>query len=91
MKNNLQSFSAQNNKIFKPLLFIHFACIIWHLHYKAQPGTVDNSFGNIGKVITENGVPYCTALQNDGKIIASGFTVEGNLGMMLARYDSMGM
>ncbi|HNP20456.1 MAG TPA: hypothetical protein PKM63_08615 [Panacibacter sp.] len=90
MKNNLQSFSAQNNKIFKPLLFTYILLVSFAPALQAQPGTVDNSFGNIGKVITENGVPYCTALQNDGKIIAGGFTVEGNLGMMLARYDSNG-
>ena len=76
MKNNLQSFSAQNNKIFKPLLFTYILLVSFAPALQAQPGTVDNSFGNIGKVITENGVPYCTALQNDGKIIAGGFTVE---------------
>jgi uncharacterized delta-60 repeat protein len=58
-------------------------------------GTLDNSFGNKGKVITDFGqgddVINNIALQADGKIVVSGTTNNSNLdNMALARYQSNG-
>jgi len=57
-------------------------------------GTLDASFGNGGKVITDFGSfdgVGSAALQLDGKIVAAGWTVFGNVAnFALARYNSNG-
>ena len=59
-------------------------------------GTIDNTFGTGGFVIPVFGyVAYCNAvvLQSDGKIIAAGYSYNGELGgrgFALARYNSDG-
>lgn len=56
----------------------------------AQPGTLDSSFGENGKVTDEMyGSVYCTALQTDGKIVVGG--VGASTGYpTLARYNANG-
>lgn len=56
-------------------------------------GTLDNTFGNEGKVITTFGVSYsaCNSLriQSDGKIVVAGNGYNGSdLDIVLARYNS---
>jgi len=69
-------------------LFISFATVM-----VAQPGTLDNSFGNEGIVIGQGytGYAYAAAIQKDGKIIAAGrgtYKTEG--GILLVRYNTDG-
>ncbi|HYV92913.1 MAG TPA: T9SS type A sorting domain-containing protein [Chitinophagales bacterium] len=58
-------------------------------------GTLDNSFGNGGEVITaigsSNDHAYALAIQPDGKIIAAGFSFNGtDKDIAVARYNSDG-
>ncbi len=60
----------------------------------AQPGTLDNTFGNEGKVIGENYLGYSKALavQTDGKLIAAGQGNDGITGgFLLVRYNTDGI
>jgi uncharacterized delta-60 repeat protein len=59
-------------------------------------GTLDNSFGVDGKVITDFGSLFDTAtsiaLQLDGKVVVSGYTDNGNdTDFAVARYNSNGL
>ncbi len=58
-------------------------------------GQIDVSFGNNGKVLTNfrNGEQECMqamSLQDDGKILACGYTFETNSEIVIARYTSKG-
>lgn len=60
-----------------------------------EDGSLDTSFGDAGKVITDFGlgsdVPYSIVLQSDGKIVIAGMTGNGmNQDFGLARYHSDG-
>lgn len=61
----------------------------------SQPGILDQSFGNQGKVVTNLGVDEigrCVAVQADGKILVAG-SVEGNgipADFLIIRYNSDG-
>jgi uncharacterized delta-60 repeat protein len=60
----------------KPI-FTFFASLLFFNTLNAQPGTLNRSFGDSGKVLTYyNNAPvqcYASALQSDNKIIAAGF------------------
>ncbi len=64
----------KKNLLLSAIHFISIACM-------AQPGTLDNSFGNNGKVKIDfaGGNDFFTSLavQSDGKIIATGYTGDG--------------
>jgi len=49
-------------------------------------GTLDNTFGNGGKIITPIGVGNSLAIQNDGRIVMGGDAYNGD--MALVRYSS---
>ncbi|AFZ57397.1 DUF4347 domain-containing protein [Anabaena sp. PCC 7938] len=58
-----------------------------------QDGTIDNSFGNFGEVITNLGGfenPRSVAVQADGKILVAGWTDFSGLQIALVRYNSNG-
>ena len=63
--------------------------------YTAE-GVLDTSFGSGGKVITRignsttNNTGYSVALQSDGKILVSGYSITSNRDFALARYTSTG-
>ena len=66
-------------KIF--LLILSFQLFILHSQLNAQTGTLDESFGNGGKVIANDIIScaYDLALQKDGKIITMGISnITGN-------------
>ncbi len=59
----------------------------------AQPGTLDNSFGNEGIVTGQGytGYAFATALQTDGKIIIAGSgSYKAAGGVLVARYNTDG-
>src|ERR1700760_3819892 len=61
----------------------------------AQPGALDNTFGNGGSVTTSIGVGgnqiWGMGLQTDHKIVAGGFTYNGkNMDFAMARYNENG-
>jgi uncharacterized delta-60 repeat protein len=61
----------------------------------AQPGSLDDTFGNDGKVTTDLGTPSdrgnSVAIQLDGKIVVAGYTTIGTNGdFALARYNTDG-
>src|SRR6185436_5457372 len=71
-------------------------CLLLFLSFgsKAQPGTLDSTFGRCGVVFTGL-TPSCaraTAVQSDGKILAAGYSVQnsGNGEFALARYNTDG-
>jgi len=69
-------------------LFISFATVL-----VAQPGTLDNSFGNEGIVTGQGytGYAYAAAIQKDGKIIAAGGgSYKNKTGILLVRYNTDG-
>ena len=55
-------------------------------------GTVDNSFGNNGKVVDSVSLLYCSAaiLQSDGKILVTGYGGWATNGFITNRYNSDG-
>jgi uncharacterized delta-60 repeat protein len=57
-------------------------------------GSLDSTFGNSGKVLTDfnGGLDAATSIgrQTDGKIVAAGFATAGDPHMALARYNSNG-
>ena len=58
-------------------------------------GSIDTTFGSNGVVVTDfsggDDRAYCVIIQNDGKLIASGSTVDGNYyNYALSRYNSDG-
>ncbi|MGI8849886.1 MAG: hypothetical protein ACR2HT_06930, partial [Pyrinomonadaceae bacterium] len=57
-------------------------------------GSLDNSFGTGGKVITNinnsANIAYAMALQPDGKVVAAGFSGDSNRDFALARYNTDG-
>ena len=58
-----------------------------------QPGTLDTTFGNQGKVISTGftGQCYAAAIQTDGKIVCAGFGApDTSNGFLLARYTTTG-
>ncbi len=68
-------------------------CITAAVNAKAQPGALDNSFGNGGIVVGEGytGYAYATTLQQDGKILAVGGGGYKNVGgAMVVRYNTNG-
>ncbi len=63
----------------------------------AQPGSLDNTFGTAGKVITDFGLTtsargYAVAIQSDGKILMAGESATGGSGtltdFMLVRHNT---
>ncbi|MGB3527211.1 MAG: T9SS type A sorting domain-containing protein [Flavobacteriales bacterium] len=61
----------------------------------AQPGSLDGTFGNDGKVITAFGTDddsgTSVAIQPDGKVVVAGFTINvGGWDIALARYNADG-
>jgi uncharacterized delta-60 repeat protein len=80
-----------------PLWLALGVLILWTLHTRADPpaaGTLDNTFGNGGIVITSiNGRNDVTsmALQSDGKIVAAGKSYNGsNDDFAVVRYNTDG-
>ncbi|MBS1747558.1 MAG: hypothetical protein JST21_15435, partial [Bacteroidetes bacterium] len=78
-------------------LFTLIAAISLMHTLSAQPGTLDKSFGDNGKVISETyqGLAYASLLQQDGKIVVGGsgtYYKNGKLlkGSLLARYNTDG-
>ena len=74
-------------------IIVLITCIATIIVANAQPGTLDRSFGNEGKVFTESFTAICDAIamQADGKIIAGGaggYNVIG--GGFVTRYNSDG-
>jgi uncharacterized delta-60 repeat protein len=57
-------------------------------------GSLDNSFNLTGKKVSNLGVSaafaYSAAIQPDGKIIAVGFAIYGNVNMAIARFTTSG-
>ena len=77
----------QNTSIAKFLSFTIIAILILSGELQAQPGTLDSSFGTNGKVVTTmSGYAFCTALQEDGKIIVAGLAKPEEV-LILARYN----
>jgi uncharacterized delta-60 repeat protein len=80
----------------KILTILAIALSIFSLSIKAQtPGTLDNTFGTGGKVITSLGtgsdVIQAIALQPDGKIVGAGYTrVGSNDDIAVVRYNADG-
>jgi uncharacterized delta-60 repeat protein len=62
----------------------------------AQPGTLDNTFGAGGKIVTNHGYPESNssniALQSDGKIVMAGYAenTTSNGDIILARFNTNG-
>ncbi|MEP7317232.1 MAG: T9SS type A sorting domain-containing protein [Panacibacter sp.] len=76
----------QNTTTGKLLSCIIIPALFFFTAIKAQPGTIDSSFGINGKVINELfGRVRCTALQKDGKILAAGLAYEETI--ILMRYN----
>lgn len=74
-----------------PYLFIAICLLSLNENIQAQPGTLDNSFGDSGKVISANGgFIYASALQKDGKIIIAGNGGEPYSDFLLMRYNTDG-
>ncbi|HRI22486.1 MAG TPA: delta-60 repeat domain-containing protein, partial [Panacibacter sp.] len=74
-------------------LFSFLLVLVILVTTNAQPGILDNSFGDGGKVIGPNyyAYVYATAIQSDGKIIACGEGGYGNQGgFLLIRYNPDG-
>lgn len=80
-------------KLILKLVFISFSLI--SVNGFAQPGTLDNTFGTSGKVITDIATGFdigsSVAVQSDGKIVVAGngFTGAGN-SFSLVRYNVNG-
>jgi uncharacterized delta-60 repeat protein len=67
--------------------------IIWNQAIKAQPGTLDLTFGTDGKVLSETyeGLAYSIAVQPDGKIVVGGNGgYDGTYGFLVVRYNADG-
>ncbi|NWG27108.1 MAG: fibronectin type III domain-containing protein [Ignavibacteriaceae bacterium] len=86
-----------NSKSFvNELTILVIAISIFSLSIKAQtPGTLDNTFGTDGKVITSLGtgsdIIQAIALQPDGKIVGAGYTrVGSNDDIAVVRYNADG-
>jgi len=76
----------------KPI-FTFFVFILLSSHVFTQPGFLDYSFGDSGKVITtiDYAYAYTSVIQPDGKILIGGFGQDGtSKGTMLARYNTDG-
>src|SRR6476659_4153790 len=79
----------------RQLLLIAFFFTALSLSSFSQSGTLDQDFGNQGKVVTNLGVDEmgtCTAKQADGKILVAG-SVTGNgipSDFLIIRYNSNG-
>ena len=74
-------------------LFNLMTCIAFSVVLTAQPGTLDNSFGDNGKVYSNGQYlgASAMALQGDGKIIMAGEgTYEGVDGFFLIRFETNG-
>ncbi|HRH48859.1 MAG TPA: hypothetical protein PLP23_08905 [Panacibacter sp.] len=84
----MKQFLLNNNKAVFLGAFIFLALFLF-TGAKAQPGTLDPSFGIGGKVINQLfGRIRCTALQKDGKILAAGLAYEETI--IIVRYNSDG-
>ncbi len=73
--------------------FIFAVCLTATFTAKAQPGTLDNSFGKEGIVVGEGYEAFgkATALQKDGKILIAGAGGYGDVGgSLVARYNADG-
>jgi uncharacterized delta-60 repeat protein len=71
------------------------ACFLINIVVSAQPGSLDNTFGIGGKVVTDFGGSYdnarALAIQNDGKIVVVGYYGSpNNNDFALVRYNSDG-
>ncbi len=68
-------------------------CIALYVNVKAQPGTLDQSFGTDGKVFSESFSGSCKAMaiQSDGKIVAVGAGRFNSVdGFLIVRYNGDG-
>lgn len=70
--------------------------LLFSIHSLAQPGTLDQSFGNGGKVVTDffggNDRSFSTILQPDGKILVAGYAYNGsNNDFAIVRYKTDGV
>jgi hypothetical protein len=78
------------------LCYFHFSLLL-SLNVTAQPGSLDITFGNAGKVITNNGWQSVTGttclIQPDGMIVVGGAGYNGtlNYGWTLYRFQSNGI
>jgi uncharacterized delta-60 repeat protein len=86
----MKSISSTMQKM-KSLKDLSFILLLLSYSAIAQPGTLDASFGNGGKVITDlsgkNDYGYTLAIQPDGKIIVGG---SSDSNFALIRYNSDG-
>ncbi|GIV26826.1 MAG: hypothetical protein KatS3mg027_0640 [Bacteroidia bacterium] len=80
---------------------LHFLILFWSIiqifvfEMQGQQGTLDSTFGIGGKVITSIGTTSATAhsiaIQNDGKIVVAGESLNGsNMDFALVRYNTDG-
>lgn len=79
----------------RSFLFSVSFLLVFSIHALAQPGTLDQSFGNGGNVITDfadtTNEPYAIAIQSDGKFIVGGYSINNfHLDIALVRYNSEG-
>ena len=82
-------------KILPAILISVFTFHFSTFYCSAQPGSLDNSFGTGGKVVTSVGsgtdVGNCTAIQSDGKILVAGYSSNGsNNDFAIVRYNTNG-
>lgn len=71
------------------LPIVIFNCLLT-VSYAQRPGDLDSSFGINGIAISAFGFEtyfVSTALQNDGKIVAAGYTFNGSPNLIVARYN----
>ena len=74
-------------------IIVFITCIATGIVAGAQPGTLDKTFGNEGRVFSETFSAGCNAMaiQPDGKIVAAGAGgYDGMGGFFVARYNSDG-
>lgn len=94
------SFDSKNS-FFSPLttmkkieflLFLFATAISYSLH--AQPGTLDNTFGTDGTLVTTISMigdqAFSVAVQPDGKIVVAGVSTTTTADFTLARYNTDG-
>lgn len=79
------------NKTIKTLILTVSFCVY---AISQTPGTLDNTFGTVGKVIlpigTGNEIAYAVEIQTDGKIVAAGYSKSANEDVAVVRLNSNG-
>jgi uncharacterized delta-60 repeat protein len=84
----------KTNIVFFILLSFFNSFLLFPIFSKAQNGSLDLSFGNAGKVITDFGAnesAYSVAIQSDGKIVVAGTIYNGAaIDFAVTRYNTDG-